>query len=715
MSIRSSARLMLIALAALLTSAAFAQIQHAQPDLTGFAAHRLEQQYRAETRLQELPSPETFREHLRRLTAEPHVAGTPENRRVADYIAEVMRSAGLAVEFFDYDVYLPPGPGEIDVAIVTPIRLPLNNQEYILREDRFSGHPRLLPGWNAYSGSGDVTAEVVYANYGRKEDFEKLAELGISVAGKIVIARYGGNFRGYKAKYAEAAGAVGLLIFSDPSNGGYTSGPPYPEDRYLNESTVQRGSVLTLDYTGDPLTPFEPAYPLDSGKKVKRLRHEEVAFHTIPVTPLPYGAAQEILRRMDGQPAPRPWQGGLPFTYRLNGGSDLTVRVRVDQPFALTRITNVVGTLNGSELPDEWIILGSHYDAWGFGAVDPNGGTAMLLTLAQALGQLAADGMSPRRTIKIAHWDAEEFGIIGSSEWVEQHRAALMAKTIAYINADGAVSGGRFSASASPSLKQLIIDAARAVTYPETEITVFQRWLEQSGPQPEVQLGNLGGGSDHVGFYSHAAIPSAGVSMGGSSPIYHSNYDNFAWYERFGDDKFIYGPALARVDGILTLRLANADLLPYDVQRYPADLAGHVEALQKRVVSQKLTVDFSGLTGAIERLAATAAQFEAARRGALNAGNHRDGDFKGINARLIGLEKAFINPDGLPFGRWNRSLYASPDPFSGYASWMLPGLRYGIETNDEQLVLQWLPVYLKAIQNLNQRIEEIIALVENMQ
>ena len=365
--------------------------------LVGFSALNQSKEQELEKQFLELPKSETFKNHLRELTREPHLAGSPANVRVADYMEKSMRQAGFKVERPPYDIYLPTGPGEIALELVTPVRMPLNIKEFVLEEDPFSKDPNTQPGWNSYSGNGDATAEVVYANYGTKEDFEQLAKLGVSVKGKIVIARYGGNFRGYKAKYAQAAGAAGLIIYTDPEDSGYMKGLAYPEGKMFSESTIQRGSILTLDYTGDPLTPFEPALPLDGPQKVARLKPEEVkGFHSIPVTPIGYGAAKEILGRMSGKPVPESWQGGLPFTYRLEGGPKLTVRLKVNQPKGMVRIENVIGTLEGSEFPDEWIILGSHYDAWEFGATDPNSGTAMLLTLADALGEMARQGMRPK-------------------------------------------------------------------------------------------------------------------------------------------------------------------------------------------------------------------------------------------------------------------------------------------------------------------------------
>ncbi|MCZ6918699.1 MAG: M28 family peptidase [Gemmatimonadetes bacterium] len=676
---------------------------HAQT-ITGFFPDSHARQLVCEARLQELPTAQTFREHLRTITAEPHVAGSEANARVAEYLAGVMERAGWEVERAAYDVYMPDITADIDVGLVTPLRMPLNNQENILAEDRFSDNPTLLPGWNAYSGSGNVTAEVVYANYGRREDFDRLQELGVEIEGKIVIARYGENFRGFKAKFAEANGAAGLIMYSDPANGGYGSGLMYPEGRFMNESTIQRGSVLTLAYSGDPLTPFVPALPVDGDEQVERLDPADVAFHTIPVAPIPWGSAQEILSRMAGASVPSGWQGGLPFRYRVTGGVGLTVRLRVNQPLGLKRATNIVGTIRGTEFPDEWIVLGSHYDAWGYGATDPNGGTAMLLTLAEALGQMKDTGCAPRRTIKIAHWDAEEYGLIASVEWVEQYRDQLMSNAVAYINADGAVTGSNFSSSASPSLRGAIAAATKSVMYPGSDETVYDHWTRGTSDADSPNFGNLGGGSDHVGFYTHAGVPSAGLSMSGQSPLYHSNYDTFSWYERFGDTEFVFGPTLARVDGVLAMRLANADILPYDVVRYATDTKDHVATLERLADSLGLAIDLQRLKDAITGLEDVATEFVAARDTRTQTGGLTPDAARTSSAQLIALERAFLYMDGLQGRPWSRSLYASPDPFSGYASWMLPGLRYEIETESTQGVSTWEAIYIQAIEDLTERI-----------
>jgi N-acetylated-alpha-linked acidic dipeptidase len=693
--------LLTLTAATLLSVSSFAQQD-------GFLPSQLAGQKKFETDFLKAVDYSRFKVHLQELTKNPHIAGTPENELVKDYLVKMMSDAGMSVKVWPYDVYLPNHPGKSELQIISPVQMTLSQKEGEIAEDPFSKDPRLHLGFNAFSGSGDVTAEVVYVNYGTREDFEKLAEMGVELKGKVAIARYGGNFRGYKAKYAEQYGMVGLVVFTDPKDSGYTRGEVYPNGPYFNETTIQRGSMLTLDYTGDPLTPNEPALPLDGNKKVKRLDPSEVAFHTIPVTPIGYGAAKEILSRMTGSEVPESWQGGLPFKYRITGGEDLKVRVMVDQKPDFIRANNVVGTFEGSESPDEWIIMGSHYDAWSFGATDPNSGTAMLLTFAEALGELYKNGQKPARSILIGHWDAEEQGVIGSSEWVEHLKKELGAKAISYMNFDGGVSGRNFGASAAPTLKKLIIDASKEVEYPDSAKTVFQVW---AGKNPEPGIGNLGGGSDHIAFYMHVGIPSLSGGSGGTT-AYHSNYDNFNYYSKFSDPSFNMGGAVAQLFGLVALRQANAAVIPYDVQRYSYDLKGHFEKAVKDV--KTLDPNFAGfdqVEAALAKLNASSAAYHIAREKALAAESISSKKLKSINSGLISLEKSWIDHKGMYYGSWYKSLYVCNDPFSGYASWILPGIQYEVAIRNTSRLEEWDTRYAKAILDLSKKIDKLTKLM----
>ena len=688
----------------LLLATALTLTTQAQTPFTGFAPATQAKQQSYEQAFKAATSAARFKAHLQAMCQVPHLAGTPENEKVRDYLVQTMKAAGWQVDVYPHDILLPKGPGDIAVELVEPVRQPLNIREYIVPDDKYSSHPGLTPGWNAWSGSGDVTAGVVYANFGRKEDFEKLAELGVSVRGKIVLARYGGNFRGYKAKFAQAAGAAGLLIYTDPDDTGYRKGIPFPEGPQHYESTIQRGSLLTVPFTGDPLTPFEPALPLDGRTKIKRADPATVDFHQIPVTPIPYGSAQKILERMTGAGVPTGWQGGLPFAYRLDGGPALKVRLMVKQEKVMTRVHQVVGTLPGAEFPDEWVILGSHYDAWGFGAMDPNSGTAMLLSLTESLGKLAQGGQRPRRTLKVAHWDAEEAGVIGSTEYVEQFRDELSRKAVAYFNADAAVTGKTFVGQASPSLKTLALEATKAVPYPDSGKTVYEHWLSSRKPgTDEPALGNLGGGSDHIAFYMHVGVPSLNVGTTGPTP-YHSVYDDLYYYEKFANPTYALGPMVEQVFGTMATRLANADLLPYDVTRYATDLTTHLKAVEERIKRYKPDFSVKTLLAQVETLKGTAAAYEAAARQHLAAGTPDRARTAALNEALRGLEKAFLDEKGMAFGAWYRSLYAAPDPNSGYADWMLPAFQYEASLKSTANLPAIEARYTQAIQNLNDRI-----------
>ena len=685
---------------------AFFAIQFSYSQYEGYSSDSWNNQVKTEEIFSNKIDKSSFKKHLKKLTERPHVVGSEGNAEVIRYIGQVMDNAGFKVTNYPYDVYLPNKPGKSLIEIVTPSRDVLNQKEDIIPGDPFTQDPELWKGWNAFSGSGDVTAEVVYANYGRKQDFEQLKELGVEVKGKIVIARYGGNFRGYKAKFAEANGAAGLIIFTDPQDSGFTRGLVYPEGPFYNSSTIQRGSLLTTDFTGDPLTPFEPALPLDGKKKIKRLDPKDAQLHTIPVTPIGYGEAQKILGQMQGNPVPSSWQGGLPFTYRLEGGSSLTVRLKVDQKIDFVRATNVIGMLKGSESPDEWIILGCHLDSWGFGATDPSSGTAMLLSLSETLGKLNDEGYRPKRSILIGHWDAEEHGVIGSTEWVEQMRDELSAKGVVYMNFDGAVSGKGFGASSAPTLKKLLVEASKDVKYPYTDQTLYEFWNRNN--QDEPPIGNLGGGSDHIAFYMHVGVPSMSGGAGGPN-VYHSNYDSFRFYERFVDPEFQMGAMVEHMAGLMTLRMANGDLVPYNLNRYASDLKMHISNAENKINLYNKGFDgFSSTSKAIQSLEQTSEKLTQKIQSYLAEGDFSKKELSNLNQQLIGLEKSFISDKGMYFGSWYRSLYASSDPFSGYAAWILPGLEYEIALKSSDRLEEWDFRYSEAVNSLNLKMNELI-------
>ena len=686
--------------------ALFLTIQTSFSQYEGYSSGSWNNQIKIEKTFKSLIDNASFKKHLKKLTERPHVVGSEGNEEVIRYIGKTMEIAGLRITNYPYDVYLPNKPGNSLIEIVTPARTVLNQKEDIIYDDPFTQNDELWKGWNAFSGSGDVTAEIVYANYGLKEDFETLESLGIDIKGKIVIARYGGNFRGYKAKFAEKNGAAGLIIYTDPKDSGFTKGLVYPDGPYYNSSTIQRGSLLTTNFTGDPLTPFEPALPLNGKKKVKRLDPKDAQLHTIPVTPISYGEAEKILSQMTGQPVPQSWQGGLPFTYRIEGGKSLTVRLKVDQNIDFVRATNVVGMLKGIEAPDEWIILGCHLDSWGYGATDPSSGTAMLLSLSETLGKLKKSGYSPKRSILIAHWDAEEHGVIGSTEWVEELRDELKANGVIYMNFDGAVSGKDFGASSAPTLKKLLIETSKNVKYPYTDQTLYEFWNKNNLNEPPI--GNLGGGSDHIAFYMHIGVPSMSGGAGGPN-LYHSNYDSFRFYEKFVDPEFKMGPMVEHMAGLMTLRMANADLIPYNLNRYSQDLKMHFKnAIEKIKNFNENFEGFKSTNSAILRLDETSRILTSKIKSYLENENISKRDLKKLNKQLIALEKSFISDEGMYFGSWYKSIYASSDPFSGYGAWILPGLEYEIALNSSERLDEWDLRYANAINSLELKMKNLI-------
>ncbi len=652
------------------------------PIVTGQSADRTID----ERALNEIPSAASLRAWHDLFGSEPHVAGTPGDLRNIDRLAEAFESMGLQTERHEFLAWMGR-PVDAAVEIVSPIVLNLPVMEEPLAEDPDTAHEDLSIGWNAYSASGDVTAPVVYANYGTHEDFQTLRERDVEVKDRIVIARYGGNFRGFKALFAEAAGAVGLIIYTDPDDSGYRKGIPYPEGGYANATSIQRGSIATLDWPGDPLTPLVAA-----DDDAPRADPEDLDLPRIPVQPVGWGAAAEILSRMTGPAVPAGWQGGLPFAYRLTGGPDLRVRLAVRQEHSLRRSANVIAVLPGSTHPEQKIVIGCHHDAWGFGAADPLAGTIVLYECARSFATLARQGHVPKRSIVFAAWGAEEHGMIGSVEWCEAHRDDLLANAVAYVNLDMAAMGPNFSASSAPVLKRLIASVARSVPQARGSAnqTVYDAWAGDRGADGDHDghdvmetFGDLGGGSDHIGFYCHLGIPSCGLSAHGSKGVsYHSNYDTLAWYRKVvGED---YAPALmlTRITNLITARLADAPLLPLDLGRYAPDLRVHLKTLRTRADTLGVDADLAALQRAVDEFEAIAQAVQQRLDQAIAGGRVGAEALQRINRMLVSAERCWLYEPGLPGRPWFRNLYAATDPNSGYAAWMLPGLRHFIEQRD---------------------------------
>ena len=562
--------------------------------------------------------------------------------------------------------------------------------------DPFQDDPRVTPAFNGASPSGDVTAEVVYANYGTPADFQKLADLGVSVKGKIALVRYGANYRGIKVYDAQRAGAAGVLIYSDPADDGYARGDVYPKGPYRPDTAVQRGATQFLPiYPGDATTPGIAATP--NLAESKRLPADKVQadWPSIPVNPLSYHDAGPILQALAGPNVPHEWQGALPFAYHTGQtGDKVTVHMHLEQDTRLRTIWDVTGTIPGSDpgQKDEWVAAGNHRDAWVYGAVDPNSGTAAMLETAHGLGVLLKQGWKPKRTIVMASWDAEEEGLIGSTEYVEDHMQQ-MAHTVAYFNTDVAVSGPSFEAAAVPSLMQFVREVTEGVPSPAGG-TVYSQWLKaqsaaskshtpddeedfpiDSNGRKEVRVGVLGSGSDYTPFLQHAGVPSTDIGSGGPYGVYHSVYDNYNWFTKFADPTFVYEQQQARVFGLEILHMADAEVLPYDYPAYGKAISGYIKAAATSAKEANVPADFAKVIAAANRFTAAG---EAIHRRQLA----ESGDLRALNLALRSAEEALLNPAGLPHRDWYKHTIYAPGEFTGYAAVVIPGVNEAIEAKD---------------------------------
>jgi len=641
-----------------------------------------------------VPDPKLAGQHLKTLTAAPHWASSPEDYATAVYVADKFKAAGLKTEIVPYKVRLNKPVSILIEAFDASGKKIMSGPaaEHVDPTkdggDPFQDDPRILPAFNGSSPSGDVTGEVIYANYGSLADFKKLAELGISVRDKIVLVRYGTNFRGVKAYIAQQYGAKGVLIYSDPADDGYFKGDVYPKGPYRPESAVQRGSVQFLPiYPGDPETPGIASTPdLPASKRLTADQLQNDQPH-IPVNPLSYGDAEPILRALVGPESPRDWQGALPFTYHLGPGK-VTVHMRLEQDSSLRTIWDVIGTIPGTDDKSNWVVAGNHRDAWVYGAVDPNSGTAAMLETVHGLGELLKQGWKPRRTIVIGSWDAEEEGLIGSTEWVEQHSKELT-HAVAYFNTDVGVSGPAFNASAVPSLKQFVREVAKEVPSPAGG-TVYDRWKTDQetnhkkrghGPRAEasvdgdVKVGDLGSGSDFTPFIQHLGVPSTDIGSEGPYGVYHSVFDNYNWFIKFADPTFVYEQQQARVFGLEILHMAGADVLPYDYELYGKEIVSYLDSAQQSAAKAKLDLDFKAASAAAQRFQVAGTAIHALQA-------NPPANPAALNDALRAAEGALLNPAGLPKRSWYKHLIYAPGEFTGYAAVVIPGVNEAIDVPD---------------------------------
>ncbi len=636
---------------------------------------------------------------LKTLTSEPHIASTPEDYKTAEYVARKFRAAGLTTEIVPYRVLMnQPEVVRVEAYDASGKLLMSGPTREHVQGDPYQDDPRVVMPFNGSSGSGDVTAEVVYANYGRLEDFNLLAARHIDLHGKIVLCRYGENFRGVKVYIAEQRGAAGVLIYSDPQDDGYVKGDAYPLGPWRPETGVQRGSVQYLfKYPGDPETPgLASTLDLPDSARVSGYGNQP----RIISIPLSYHDAAPILQAMQGPTVPTGWQGGLPFTYHLGAGG-VRIHLVSRQDYQRRIIWDVIGKVKGSEYPDEWVIAGNHRDAWTYGAADPNSGTAAMLEAVHGVGALLKQGWRPKRTMVFASWDAEEEGLIGSTEWVEQNALALQ-RAVAYFNIDVGVSGPDFSASAVPSLQRFLRQLTRAVPSPLGG-TVYEQWqlnhpVKNASGGDTALVGNLGSGSDYTPFLQHIGVPSTDISSDGPYGVYHSAFDNYAWFTQNADPRFVYLQEMARVFGLESLRMADADVLPYDYVAYARAISSYLDAAQRKADAARVPLDFTAAQAAAARLSAAASRVYVLQISAT-------GGQAQLNQALRQTEADFTSTAGLPNRPWYRHILYAPGEYTGYEAVVIPGVNEAIDAHNSSLAQQQLSVLTDALTRAAQTLE----------
>jgi N-acetylated-alpha-linked acidic dipeptidase len=693
--------------------------------LQGFSSNAARAEREWEGKFRSVPSPDNLRDYMKHLSARPHHVGSPYDKENAEWILSRYKEWGWDAHIENFEVLFPT-PKERLVELVEPTKFTAKLEEPTVPEDPTSSqHDEQLPTYNAYSADGDVTGPLVYVNYGVPEDYEKLERLGISVKGAIVIARYGASWRGIKPKVGAEHGAVGCLIYSDPHGDGYFQGDVFPAGAFRPLEGVQRGSVMddTL-YPGDPLTPG-----VGATKDAKRLALKDVQTITkIPVLPISYGDAQPLLAALKGPMAPEQWRGALPFPYHIGPGP-AKVHLKVKSNWDIKTIYDVIARVGGSEYPGEWVVRGNHHDAWVNGAEDPISGQVAELEEARAFGELLKQGWKPKRTIIYCAWDGEEPSLLGSTEWAEEHAEELSRHAVAYLNSDSNGRGYLF-VEGSHSLEKFINGVARDIEDPEKKISVWKRsQLKQiedaSSPEerqearerPDLRIGAMGSGSDYGAFVDHLGIASLDLGYGGEDGggIYHSIYDDFYWYTHFGDTSFVYGRALAQTAGTAVMRLADAELLPFDfsnfadtIRKYTDDLKKLLKSKQDEVREQNKEIEegvftatadpqknfvppkpeevppylnFAPLENATDALTQSAERYrKAVEKANANGGAAlASAPLSPLNALLVQSERKLTSPEGLPGRPWYKHEIYAPGVYTGYGVKTMPAVRESIE------------------------------------
>ncbi|KAF1333166.1 Glutamate carboxypeptidase, partial [Globisporangium splendens] len=648
-----------------------------------------------------------LREHLHFYASAPHSAGTKRDYDTAVYTAKQFESYGINATIKEYYTLLST-PIRRRLSIVAPKRhkREIDLSEAVVKGDECTSSSDALPPFLAYAANGNVTASVVYANFGRQEDFQFLADQNVTLKGKIALVRYGGNFRGLKVMAAEFHQVAGVLIYSDPQDDGFVQGSTYPKGPWRPEGSFQRGSLQYLSIAGgDPLTPGFP-----SNLDAPYLKYEDVnSIPHIPALPLSYGQAQHILKSLGGAKAPDAWQGGLKIKHGYHLGSDeatvLNLELEIDNKVG--PIWDVIGTIEGAEEPDQQVLIGNHRDAWVCGAVDPNSGSAVLLEIGRNLGELLKAGWKPRRTLVLGSWDGEEYGLLGSTEYAEDNAETLKKEAVAYINVDSSL-GPLVSAGGTPSIAEFLYQTAKAIPANrfygnETEVTLYEQWSKQAAERrlrlegndgtlgPEHLITLLGSGTDYTAFYQHLGIISANLAFSLSDHpygVYHSTMDSIPYYEKFADPNYETQTTTARWWGLLAIRLASKPVIPFDFSTYAFVMTEDLAVFETKLAALNRTVDFTTLHGAIKQFSAQANLFHAIVEAFKNDQEGTDEMRKALNTKLVSLERYLLTDDGLPHRPWYKHVIFGPGFYEGYRGAAFPGIDDAIAFSDNSSTIQ---------------------------
>jgi N-acetylated-alpha-linked acidic dipeptidase len=658
--------------------------------LRGYSQANAKQQIDWEEKMRAIPKPDNLRDYMKKLSAEPHHIGSPYGKQNAEWIRDLYRSWGWKAELEEFQVLMPT-PTERVLELIEPTRFTAKLKEPAVEEDPDSKDDNQLPTYNAYSADGDVTGQLVFVNYGIPADYDELAKMGVDVKGKIVIAKYGGSWRGIKPKVAYEHGAIGCLIYSDPKDDGYYQGDVFPRGPYRPDTGVQRGSVMDMPiHPGDPLTPGWGAV-----KEARRIAREEAeVLMKIPVLPISYGDAQPLLKALSGPVAPESWRGALPITYHIGPGS-AKVHLKLKFDWSQRTLYNVIASINGSEFPDEWIVYGNHHDAWVNGADDPVSGLVTVMEVGRSLGELVKQGWKPKRTIILCAWDGEEPGLLGSTEWVETHAKELKQKCVLYLNSDS-TGKGLLGIGGSHTLERFVNEVTRDIPQPKQNKSVLEALKDRRMSQvrsddermelrqrADLRISALGSGSDYTPFIQHLGIASMNTGFGGESGggIYHSIYDSFYWYTKFSDGTFEYGRGLSQVNGTIVMRMADADVLPFEFTNLADTVSRYADELEKLAARSNAPkpVNFASLKSAVTLLAESAKRYETTLQKAAANGFASVKQVKALNELLYQSERKLTNEQGLPRRPWFKHQLYAPGFYTGYGVKTIPGVREAIE------------------------------------